>query len=52
MSASVGASSAACTLMKWAREFGMTPAARSRISVQAADDAPTLADMLFEAVGG
>ncbi len=39
-------------LMKWAREFGMTPAARSRISVQAADDAPTLADMLFEAVGG
>ena len=39
-------------LMKWAREFGMTPAARSRISVQAADNAPTLADMLFEAVGG
>ena len=39
-------------LMKWAREFGMTPAARSRISVQAAEDAPTLADMLFEAVGG
>ena len=39
-------------LMKWSREFGMTPAARSRISVQAADDAPTLADMLFEAVGG
>ena len=39
-------------LMKWSREFGMTPAARSRISVAAAEDAPTLADMLFEAVGG
>ena len=37
-------------LLKWAREFGMTPSARSRISVQAAEDAPTLADMLFEAV--
>lgn len=40
-------------VLKWAREFGMTPAARSRISV--GDDGegePSLADLLFEAVGG
>ena len=39
-------------LLKWVREFGMTPSARSRISVAATEDAPSLADMLFEAVGG
>ncbi len=39
-------------VLKWAREFGMTPSARSRISVEAADDEPSLADVLFEAVGG
>lgn len=34
------------------REFGMTPAARSRISVEGGGDEPSLADLLFEAVGG
>ena len=34
------------------REFGMTPAARARISVEGGGDEPSLADLLFEAVGG
>jgi len=33
------------------REFGMTPAARSRISVDAPAEELSLADLLFEAVG-
>jgi len=45
--------SARTDVLRWAREFGMTPAARSRISV-AGDGAGemSLADMLFQAVGG
>lgn len=38
-------------VLKWAREFGMTPAARSRINVETAGEEPSLADLLFEAVG-
>ena len=38
-------------VLRWAREFGMTPAARSRISVDAPTKEPSLADLLFEAVG-
>jgi len=34
-----------------ARELGMTPSARSQIKVQPLDE-PSLADLLFEAVGG
>ena len=39
-------------VLRWAREFGMTPAARSRISVEG-DRAGemSLADLLFQAVG-
>lgn len=33
-----------------AREFGMTPSARSQIKIQPLDE-PSLADLLFEAVG-
>lgn len=44
--------SARSDILRWAREFGMTPAARSRISLEG-DGAgePSLADLLFEAVG-
>lgn len=38
-------------ILKWAREFGMTPAARTRINVEVAEEKKSLADMLFEAVG-
>ena len=38
-------------LLKWAREFGMTPSARSRISVGAVEEEPSLAELLFGAVG-
>ena len=38
-------------LLTWAREFGMTPSARSRIRVDTKDVEVSLADMLFEAVG-
>lgn len=38
-------------VLRWAREFGMTPAARSRISVDSAGEEASLADLLFEAVG-
>lgn len=34
-----------------ARELGMTPSARSQIKIQPLDE-PSLADLLFEAVGG
>ena len=37
-------------LMKWAREFGMTPSARTRIVVDTGSEEPSLADLLFEAV--
>jgi len=37
-------------LLKWAREFGMTPSARSRIVVDTESAEPSLADLLFEAV--
>ena len=43
--------SARNALLKWAREFGMTPSARSRINVEASGDEPSLADLLFQAVG-
>lgn len=33
------------------REFGMTPAARSRISIEGGDDEPSLAELLFQQVG-
>lgn len=39
-------------MLKWAREFGMTPSARSRISLDGqGEQEPSLADLLFEAVG-
>jgi P27 family predicted phage terminase small subunit len=38
-------------VLRWAREFGMTPSARSRIVVDAPGEEPSLADLLFEAVG-
>ena len=38
-------------MLTWAREFGMTPSARSRIRVETKEEEPSLADMLFEAVG-
>lgn len=39
-------------VLRWAREFGMTPAARSRISVEGNGvGEPSLADLLFQAVG-
>lgn len=39
-------------VLRWAREFGMTPAARSRISVDGdGSEEQSLADLLFEAVG-
>lgn len=38
-------------VLKFAREFGMTPSARSRIRVDAAEQEPSLADLLFDAVG-
>lgn len=37
-------------LLKWTREFGMTPSARSRINVETSGEEPSLADLLFEAV--
>ena len=37
-------------LMKWAREFGMTPSARTRIVVDTESAEPSLADLLFEAI--
>lgn len=43
--------SARADVLKWAREFGMTPAARTRIHVEVAEEKKSLADMLFEAVG-
>lgn len=44
--------SARSELLKWMREFGMTPSARTRISVEAAAAEPSLADLLFEQVDG
>jgi len=44
--------SARADVLRWAREFGMTPAARSRISVESVGEEESLADLLFEAVGG
>lgn len=38
-------------VLRWAREFGMTPAARSRITVEAAAEEPSLAELLFQGVG-
>lgn len=38
-------------LLKWLREFGMTPSARSRISLEAATGEESLADILFGGVG-
>lgn len=38
-------------LMKWAREFGMTPSARTRIVVDTESAEPSLADLLAEAAG-
>ena len=38
-------------LMKWAREFGMTPSARTRIVVDTGSEEPSLADLLAEAAG-
>ena len=34
-----------------AREFGMTPAARSRISIESGEEEPSLAELLFQQVG-
>lgn len=43
--------SARADVLKWAREFGMTPAARSRISLSGEEGRePSLADLLFQAV--
>lgn len=45
--------SARADVLRWAREFGMTPSARSRISVDGPGaEEPSLADMLFAEVGG
>jgi P27 family predicted phage terminase small subunit len=45
--------SARADVLKWAREFGMTPAARSRISIDAGGaEEPSLAEQLFQMVGG
>ena len=45
--------SARADVLRWAREFGMTPASRSRISVEGGgEQEPSLADVLFQAVGG
>ena len=38
-------------LLKWAREFGMTPSARTRIVVDTGSEEPSLADLLAEAAG-
>lgn len=38
-------------IMKWAVQFGMTPSARSRITVDRTDDEPSLAELLFREVG-
>lgn len=42
--------SARVELLKWLREFGMTPSARSRISVETTGEEESLADLLFKAV--
>ena len=44
-------SSARGEVLKWAREFGMTPSARSRIAVDAGGEEPSLAELLFQGVG-
>lgn len=45
--------SARADVLRWAREFGMTPAARSRISLEGGgEQEPSLADVLFQMVGG
>jgi P27 family predicted phage terminase small subunit len=38
-------------VLKWAAQFGMTPSARSRITLDTDAAEPSLADMLFEMVG-
>lgn len=38
-------------ILKWAREFGMTPSARSRITLDAPGEEESLADFLFGEVG-
>ncbi len=38
-------------MTRLASEFGMTPSSRSRVQVQAGDDGPSLADLLFADVG-
>jgi P27 family predicted phage terminase small subunit len=43
--------SARSEMLKWAREFGMTPSSRSRISVEAKGEEPSLAELLFQGVG-
>lgn len=40
-------SSARGEVLKWAREFGMTPSARSRIAVETEREEESLADILF-----
>lgn len=43
--------SARADVLRWAREFGMTPSARSRIAVDSGGEEPSLADLLFGEVG-
>lgn len=38
-------------MLKWMREFGMTPSARSRITLDARQEEESLADILFGEVG-
>lgn len=44
--------SARSEVLKWAREFGMTPASRTRISLEGAGEEESLADILFREVEG
>jgi len=39
-------------MMQWLKEFGMTPAARSRVSVEAGDDEPDDLEKLFREAAG
>lgn len=45
-------SSARADVLRWTREFGMTPSARSRIAIDTGGEEPSLADLLFSEVGG
>lgn len=42
--------SARVEVLKWAREFGMTPASRSRIALESPKEEESLADLLFGGV--